>query len=54
MQEPLLGKRVSSLSSILFIAQYAQAAEVYEKLGDKSLVSLYVDSYQWENVSKSC
>jgi intraflagellar transport protein 122 len=29
---------------------YAQAAEVFEKLGDhKSLVSLYVDSYQWEN-----
>ena len=32
--------------------QYAQVAEVFEKLGDhKSLVSLYVDCFQWENVS---
>jgi intraflagellar transport protein 122 len=29
---------------------YAQAAEVYDKLGDyKSLVTLYVDSFQWDN-----
>ena len=32
--------------------QYSQVEEVFEKLGDhKSLVSLYVDCFQWENVS---
>ena len=31
--------------------QYAQAADVFDRLGDhKSLVILYVDTFQWDNV----
>ncbi|CAI8013338.1 Intraflagellar transport protein 122 homolog, partial [Geodia barretti] len=46
-QEPLLRLCARHLKSS---GHYAQAAEVFEKLGDhKSLVSLYVDSFQWEN-----
>ena len=34
------------------LAQVSAAAEVYEKMEDnKSLVALYVDTHQWENVS---
>ena len=47
---------VDTAYSILVLSfsfcQFPQAAEVFEKLGDhKSLVSLYVDSFQWDNVS---
>lgn len=36
------------------LSQVSAAAEVYEKMEDnKSLVALYVDTHQWENVSIS-
>ena len=42
--------RLQMLLQCLYI-QYSQAAEVYDKLGDhKSLVLLYVNSFQWDNV----
>lgn len=39
------------INSCVLHIQYAQAAEVYDKVGDrKSLVALYVDTFQWDNV----
>ena len=39
------------INCLFLYIQYAQAAEVYDKVGDrKSLVTLYVDTFQWDNV----
>ena len=35
------------------LSQYGVAADVYEKMSDiKSLANLYVETHQWENVSR--
>ncbi len=34
------------------LTQFSAAAEVYEKMGDtNSLITLYVETHQWDNVS---